>query len=172
VVLGARPKWNDVLERPREVVSGMGINGLEKTEGDPDVDGDYVQVWPDPAVEQWSDDCPRSKDHDFERMCVFGGEAEGRGILVVELVDMFVKQGCVEELMREIVEHVLKEKEECELGEHDFPRRKRHLPSAHAKRLSDGVEEEDRGALNGEVGKEDTLRTLPLLLWRRHLVGL
>jgi hypothetical protein len=26
--------------------------------------------------------------------------------------------------------------------------------------------------LNGEVGKEDTLRTLPLLLWRRYLVGL
>jgi len=51
MVLGARPKWNDVLERPGEVVSGMGINGLEKTEGDPDVDGDYVQVWLDPAVE-------------------------------------------------------------------------------------------------------------------------
>ena len=26
--------------------------------------------------------------------------------------------------------------------------------------------------LNGEVGKEDTLRALPLLLWCRYLVGL
>src|ERR1700678_2818005 len=26
--------------------------------------------------------------------------------------------------------------------------------------------------LNGEVGKEDTFRTLPLLLWHRDLVGL
>jgi hypothetical protein len=77
----------------------MGINGLEKTEGDPDIDGDYVQVLPDPAVEQWSENCPRSEDHDFERMCVLGGKTEGRGILVVELVNMFVKQGCVKELM-------------------------------------------------------------------------
>jgi hypothetical protein len=43
----------------------------------------------------------------------------------------------------EIVEHVLEEKEECELREHGLPRRERHLPSAHAKVLSDGVEEED-----------------------------
>jgi hypothetical protein len=69
----------------------MGINGLEKAEGNPDVDGDYVQVLLDPAVEQWSENCPRSKDHDFERMCVLGGETKGCGILVVELVNMFVK---------------------------------------------------------------------------------
>ena len=133
----------------------MGIDGLEKSEGDPDVDGDYVQVLPDPAVEQWSENCPRSKDHDLERMCVLGGEPEGRRILVVELVDMFVKQGCVEELMgygnrgcaservgeqrtdgerrTEIVKHVLEEKEECELREHGLPWGEGHLPSAHAK---------------------------------------
>lgn len=121
MVLGARPKRNDVLERPREVfmreekcqrlvtdrrarrhiltVSGMGINGLEKAEGDPYIDGDYVQVLFEPAVEQWSGNCPCSKDHDFERMCVLGGETKGCRILVVELVNMFVKQGRVEELM-------------------------------------------------------------------------
>ena len=85
--------------RHRLTVSGMGIDGLEKTEGDPDVDGDYVQVWLDPAVEQWSENCPCSKDHHFERMCVLGGETEGCGIFVVELVNMFVKQGCMKELM-------------------------------------------------------------------------
>jgi hypothetical protein len=94
----------------------------------------------------------------------------------------------------EIVEHVLEEKEESELREHGLPRRERHLPSAHAKGLSDGMEEEDLRQtgvfqstsrstkwikwraygwpLNGEVRKEDTLRTLPLLFWRRYLVGL
>jgi hypothetical protein len=77
--------------RHKPTVSGMGINGLEKAEGNPDVDGDYVQVLLDPAVEQWSENCPRSKDHDFERMCVLGGETKGCGILVVELVNMFVK---------------------------------------------------------------------------------
>jgi hypothetical protein len=46
----------------------MGVDGLEKTEGDPDVDGDYVQVRLDPAVKQWSKNCPRSEYHDFERV--------------------------------------------------------------------------------------------------------
>jgi hypothetical protein len=78
----------------------------------------------------------------------------------------------VEELMREIVEHILEDKEKCKLREHDLPRRERHLPSAHAKGLCDGVEEEDGGPLDGEVGKEDSLGTLPLLLWCGHLVGL
>jgi hypothetical protein len=32
-------------------------------------------------------------------MCVLGGETERCGILVVELVNMSVKQGCVEELV-------------------------------------------------------------------------
>jgi len=168
-MLSARPKWNDVLERPGKVISGMGIDGLEKTEGDPNVDGDYMQVWLEPAVEKRPENSSRSEDHDFERMCVFRSETEGRGIFVMELVNMFVEQGCVEELMGEIVEHVLEEKEECELRDHGLPRWERHLPSAHAKGLSDGVEEEDGGPLNGKVRKEDPLDTLPLLLWCRHL---
>jgi hypothetical protein len=49
----------------------------------------------------------------------------------------------------EIVEHVLEDKEECELREHSLPRRERHLPSAHSKSFSDRVEEED---LWGEGG--------------------
>jgi hypothetical protein len=43
----------------------------------------------------------------------------------------------------EIVEHVLEKKEECKLRDHGLPRWEGHLPSAHAKGLSDGVEEED-----------------------------
>ncbi len=69
----------------------MGVDRLEKTEGDPDVDGDYVQVRLDPAVKQWSKNCPRSEYHDFERVCVFRGETEGRRIFMVELVNMFVE---------------------------------------------------------------------------------
>ena len=161
----ARTCWGELT------VSRVGIDGLEETEGDPDVDGDDVQVWLEPAVEQRSDDRSRSENHDFERVGVFCGEAEGRGVFVVELVDVLVEQGRVEELMgcgdhitshrgegvhqntgqgrgqkrarTEVVEHVLENKEECELREHGLPRRERHLPSAHAKGLSDRVEEED-----------------------------
>lgn len=41
------------------------------------------------------------------------------------------------------MEHVLKEKEECRLRDHDLPRRARHLIGAHAKELGDWVEEEN-----------------------------
>jgi hypothetical protein len=47
-------------QRHELTVSGMGIDGLEKTEGDPDVDSDDVQVWLEPAVEQWPNNRPRS----------------------------------------------------------------------------------------------------------------
>ena len=77
----------------------MGIDGLEKTEGNPNIDGDYMQVWLEPAVEKWPENSSRSEDHDFERMCVFRSETEGRGIFVMELMNMFVEQGCVKELM-------------------------------------------------------------------------
>ena len=72
-------------------ISGMGIDGLEKTEGDPNVDGDYMQVWLEPAVEKRPENSSRSEDHDFKRMCVFRSETERRGIFVMELVNMFVE---------------------------------------------------------------------------------
>jgi hypothetical protein len=69
----------------------VGIDGLEETEGDPDVDSDDVQVWLEPAVEQRPEDRARSENHDFERMRVFRGKAERRGVLVMELVNVLVK---------------------------------------------------------------------------------
>lgn len=42
----------------------------------------------------------------------------------------------------EVMEHVLKDKEEGELGEHGLPRWEGHLPSAHSTILGDGVKEE------------------------------
>jgi len=77
----------------------MSIDGLEKTESDPYIDGDDVQVWLEPAPEQRSDNCSRTEDHDFERMGVFRSQTERRGVFVVELVNVLVEHGRVEELM-------------------------------------------------------------------------
>ena len=49
----------------------MGIDRLEKTESDPYVDGDDVQVWFKPAPEQRSDNGSGAEDHNFERMSIF-----------------------------------------------------------------------------------------------------
>lgn len=83
----------------RLTVSRMRINGLEKTESDPYVDGDDVQVWFEPAPEKRSDNCSRTENHDFEGMGVFRSQTKRRGVFVVELVNVLVEQGCVEELM-------------------------------------------------------------------------
>ena len=65
----------------------------------------------------------------------------------------------------EIVEHVLKEKKECKLRDHGLPRWERHLPSAHAKGLSDGVEEEDlsRTKLTQSVSRSTRMNKLECL---------
>lgn len=52
------------------------------------------------------------------------------------------------------MEHVLEEKEECELREHGLPRGERHLPSAHSKRLGDGMEEKDLWAARDPVNEQ------------------
>jgi hypothetical protein len=62
------------------------------------------------------------------------------------------------------MEHVLEEKEECELQDHDLPRRERHLPSAHAKGLSDGVEEENLSddPINEQINQNGRMACLRL----------
>jgi len=54
VVVGAGPERENVLEGPGEVISGVGINGLEETENDPDVDSDNVQFLEERDVEEGS----------------------------------------------------------------------------------------------------------------------
>ena len=59
-------------------VAGVRVDGLEETEGDPDVDDDDVQVVRGRGVDEGSGDGARCEDQDFERVRVLGGETEGR----------------------------------------------------------------------------------------------
>ena len=51
------------------------------------------------GVDQWARDGAGRQDEDFERVRVFGGESEGRGVFVVDLVDVLVQEGRVQELV-------------------------------------------------------------------------
>ena len=73
----------------------MGINGLEETEGDPDVDGEDVQVVAEHAVEDGTEDRAGSEDEDLGRVGVLGGKTEWSGVLVVNLVDVLVERSPV-----------------------------------------------------------------------------
>jgi hypothetical protein len=72
-------------------VTGVGIDGLEEAEGNPDVDGYDVQVWPETAVEYRPKNSPCSENHHFERMCILRSKAKGRRIFVVEFMNMFIE---------------------------------------------------------------------------------
>lgn len=94
VVVCATPERDDVLQGPREIVPAVRVNRLEKTEGDPDVDAEDVQIGPEEAVEQGSTDGAGAEDEDFERVGVFRCEAKGCGVFMVHLVDVFVERAC------------------------------------------------------------------------------
>ena len=78
----------------------MCVDGLEQTERDPDVDGEDVQVMSEAAVENGTEDCASTEDEDLCRVSILGGKTEGRGVLVVNLVDVLVQGTPVERLVR------------------------------------------------------------------------
>ncbi len=124
-------------------VAGVGVNGLEETEGDPDVDSDDVEVVTERAVEDGAADRAGAEDHDLRRVCVLSRQSKRRRILVVDLVDVLVERTPVQRLVHEEVEHVLEYEEEKDLGELLLPRREGHLPCRHAEVLRERVEQPD-----------------------------
>ena len=76
-------------------VSAVRIDGLEETQGDPDVHGEDVQVTAECAVEEGTRECTSSEDEDFSGMRVLSSKTEGGGVLVVNLVDVLVERAPV-----------------------------------------------------------------------------
>lgn len=99
----------------------MSINGLEETKGDPDVNGEDMEVAREVAPEQGTGNSSSAEDHDFSWVSVLCGKTEGCRVLVVDLVNVLVEHGGMEKTVGEVVEHVLEEEEERDLGDHGFP---------------------------------------------------
>ena len=78
----------------------MGVDGLEETEGDPDVDGEDVEVLHEEAVEEGPGNRASTEDEDLSGMGVLRSETEGGGVLVVNLVDGLVQHRSMESLVR------------------------------------------------------------------------
>ncbi len=77
-------------------IATVRIDSLEQAEGDPYVHGDDVEVLCKVAVDEWADEGARSKDEHLGGMRVFCGEPEGRGVLVVDFVNVLVERADVE----------------------------------------------------------------------------
>lgn len=121
VVIRAGPERYPVPQAPREIVSGMSVDGLEQPENDPDVDGDDVEVGSEETVEERSTDGTGSEDKNLERMGVFSSETERCTVLVVHLVDVLVERTVVERSMGKVVPSILEDEEEGDLGEDGGP---------------------------------------------------
>ncbi len=126
----------------------MGVDGLEEAEGDPDVDGEDVEVLGDVAVEEGTADGARAEDEDLERVGVLCCETEGGGVLVVDLVDVLVERTEMEGLVGEVVEEVLEDEEEEDLCGHFFQRREGDLPCRETEEFCKRVEKVN---LNGKL---------------------
>ena len=141
----------------------MGINSLEETENNPEVDSDDVQAASEEAVDQGAEDGSSTQDEHLSRMRVLGSQTERSGVLVVNLVDVLVENTGVESLVgygipnlsghfqtqegyrvrTNKVEEILEEEEQENLGGHGLQRRERNLISRHSEGLSGRMEKPD-----------------------------
>lgn len=107
-----------MVQRPRKLVAAVSVNRLEKSEHDPDVHCQDVQVFRHRAPEDWDADRTKCEDHRFDGGGIFGGEAEGSGVLMVELVDLFVEGWCVQGAVEPVVPCVFEDEEDGDLVGH------------------------------------------------------
>lgn len=155
VVLGAGPEGQHVVQTPGELVAAVRVDGLEQAEDDPCVHGQDVQVLGDGAVQNGRADSSQSEDEDFDGRGVFSGHAEGRRVVVVDLVDVLVEvREDVHGAVRPVVPRVFEDEKDCNLVGHLQQRRERHT-GLEAKELSHGVEEPNLGKFDGEVAEQD-----------------
>jgi hypothetical protein len=155
VVLSASPERQEVVQTPWELVAAVRVDSLEHTEDNPDIHGQNVEVSGDGAEDDWGSDSTEAQNHDLNGRGVLSGQAEGSGVLVVDLVDVLVEEGAgVHGTVGPVVPCVLEDEEDGDLvchlvdaGEGDRGRK--------TEILAHGVEHPDLGELNGEVGEED-----------------
>ena len=77
----------------------MRIDGLEETKGDPNVNRDDVQVLSVLAVQQRSENRSCSENHNFKWMRILRSKTKRSRVFMMQLVDVLVEQGSVEELV-------------------------------------------------------------------------
>jgi len=83
VMLSSSPEWDEVVERPWEFVSRVGIDSLEETEDNPNVHGDDVEVSGKSDPHDWDSNTSETKSHDLNGRGELSGNSEGGGVLVV-----------------------------------------------------------------------------------------
>lgn len=77
----------------------MCVDGLKQTHSNPEVDGEDVEVAEQRAPEKRRADGSDTQKENLDWRCIFGGEAKGGSILVVNLMHASVERAPVERAM-------------------------------------------------------------------------
>lgn len=116
MVVSTGPKRQEMVQGPGKLVAGMRIDGLEQPRHDPEIHGQDVQIACEGAPEDGAADGAEAEHQDFDRGGVFCGESKGRGVLVVDFVDVFVEEGPgVHGAVRPVVPCVFHDEEDGDL---------------------------------------------------------
>jgi len=170
VVLGAGPEGKEVVQRPGELVTAVGIDGLEETERNPDVHCHDVEVLGDGTPENGATNTSETENHDLDGGGIFSSKTERCRVLVVNLVDVFVEEwNGVHGAVRPVVPSVLHDEEDGNLVGH-FEEARERYGGLKAEELAHGVEKPDLGELDCEVGEEDEEGALCLFPGGRDFV--
>lgn len=89
---------------------------------------------------------------------------------MVLFVNVLVQRTPVQGAMCPVVESVFKDKEEPDLPSHSQPGGEGYGVCGHLEVFTDRVEAPNLRKLDGEVGKQNVPRALPLQLWCRNTV--
>ena len=71
-------------------VARVRVDGLEEAEGDPEVDGDDVEVPAEGTVDEGAANGRGAEDHDFSGVSIFRSETERCRVFVMNFVNVLV----------------------------------------------------------------------------------
>jgi hypothetical protein len=161
VVVCAGPEREEMVQRPRELVSGVRINSLKQPQHNPRIHGQDMQIVRDGTPEDGTNDGAKAEKQHLNRTGVLGRQPKRGRVLMVDLVDHLVELGRVERAVRPVVPRVLHDEEDGDLVGHGEQGGEGHGGGETAE-LGEGVEEPDLRELDGEVGEQHEFGAVPL----------
>lgn len=171
VVLGTGPDREEVTQRPGEIVTAVGVDGLEESKDDPDIHGEEVELASNEQEKNGSADNADTEESSLDGRGVLGSKTERSRVGVMHLVDSLVERAVVKTAVEPVVPGILQDEADGDLKSH-LPDGREDGAVVHAEVGSNGMEEPDLRKLGGEVADEDDGGTVPLLLEGGHLLRL
>jgi hypothetical protein len=170
IVVGSTgPDGKEVAQTPGEVVAAVRVDGLEKTEDDPGVHGEEVELAGDGKENNGAPDDTNSEESCFDGRSVLSGETERSRVGVVHLVDGLVERTVMQSTVEPVVPSILHDEADSDLESHLPDRREGHTV-VHTEVGGDRVEEPDLRKFGGEVADKNNGGAIPLLLKSRNLL--